>query len=324
MDRSSAPHEPAPPAFEFLPDSLTIQGLSFDASLSLAHASQLAYDDSPESIRCTLEANGLRLADLGHVPNPFSRGATQGFVLETDSRLVLVFRGSKGRADWEINFNTLQTKSLFGVPGGIHRGFTNALNSVWGKIVRPLALRADASGKPLILSGHSLGGALATLAAARIAHKIRPDLVAAVHTFGQPLVGNATFASFVDGHFHDRFFRYVNHRDIVPMIPPKPFYRHVGRLLYFNVDGTLRTAAEAMLESAEDGAVTLDNVQFDQFQALVRERGFESLETQERMGLEASPLDLVGSVADHSMTDCYLPHLKHLADTRADPQPYLA
>jgi triacylglycerol lipase len=325
----SMPSSPDPSAataapFDCLPDSLDLPGLSFTTSWSLAQASQLAYHDSPDSIRAALEAKGLRLAPLGHVRNPFTRGATQGFVLETDSRFVLVFRGSKGREDWELNFNTLQARSLFGVPGGIHRGFTLALDSVWGEIVRPLALRAQATRKPILLTGHSLGGALATLAAARIARKFRPDLVAALHTFGQPLVGNATFAGFVDAHFHDRFFRYVNHRDIVPRIPPEPFYRHAGRLLLFREDGSLRTAAEAMLESAEAAPATLDDAEFRQFQELVRQRGFEALETQERMGLEASPLDLIGSVADHNLPDGYLPNLKRLVDEGADPRLHLS
>ncbi len=53
---------------------------------------------------------------------------------------------------------------------------------------------ADGSVKPVIFAGHSLGGALANIAAAR-QQLASPGSVAAVHTFGAPRVGDATWAA---------------------------------------------------------------------------------------------------------------------------------
>ncbi|XXX72335.1 lipase family protein [Sorangium sp. So ce134] len=85
----------------------------------------------------------------------------------------------------------------------------------------------------LYITGHSLGGALAVLAAA-ILH-LDPGLeylrqkLRGVYTFGQPMVGYEDFAKFCGKQFGNKTFRHVYGKDIVPRQPP----RSTGRFMHF-------------------------------------------------------------------------------------------
>lgn len=87
---------------------------------------------------------------------------------------------------------------------------------------------------PLVLTGHSLGGALATLAAS----VLRPDLLV---TLGSPRVGDAAFAATLDGI---RIVRLKHCADLVTTVPPTALgYQHVGERLYIDASGTVQADA---------------------------------------------------------------------------------
>ncbi len=117
---------------------------------------------------------------------------------------VLVFRGTASLRDWLVNVRAVR-RSWQG-PGRVHYGFRRALHRVWSRLEPHLDDAPDA-----FFTGHSLGGALATLAAA-----LRPPL--ATYTFGAPKVGDRTFAAALPNGVH----RVVNGRDLVPELPPSP------------------------------------------------------------------------------------------------------
>ncbi|WP_437796736.1 lipase family protein [Sorangium sp. So ce693] len=90
--------------------------------------------------------------------------------------------------------------------------------------------------KALYIGGHSLGGALAVLAAAEI-HRdplLAPlqRKVRGIYTFGQPMVGDAVFAQTCDDRFGEKLFRHVYRRDVVPQFPPITMgkFAHSGQL----------------------------------------------------------------------------------------------
>lgn len=117
---------------------------------------------------------------------------------------ILVFRGSSCWAHWWANFNTFMIRCSTG--GCVHRGFSGALDRVWDRLRKEL----DASRGPVFHAGHSLGGALAVLAAAR-----RPPT--AVYTYGCPRVGDADFAQAIR---HVPVHCLVNNTDLVAAVPP--------------------------------------------------------------------------------------------------------
>lgn len=126
---------------------------------------------------------------------------------------VLVFRGTqRGISNWLLNLSGV----LSTWPGGgrVHRGFKKIFLQSWQEIQAKL----DEQPRPLYYTGHSLGGALAVLAASLK----RPE---AVYTFGSPKVGDGVFRKSVQNL---DIYRVVNPRDIVAAIPPLPGMLHIG------------------------------------------------------------------------------------------------
>lgn len=118
---------------------------------------------------------------------------------------VVIFRGTTGFRNWLLD---LDAWPVDWPPGGrVHRGFTDALAQIWPELETALSLEATGT---LFFCGHSLGGALAMLAASMR----MPD---AVYVFGAPRVGDRTFCQTIEP---DRAFNISNGRDIVPSLPP--------------------------------------------------------------------------------------------------------
>ncbi len=176
----------------------------------------------------------------------FSRGNIHCAIIEplehvADKFAVLVFRGTQERRNWLTNLNTLLTR--WSGEGSVHSGFNNALANVWEEVEAHLS----SLNVPVFYTGHSLGAALATLAAAK-----KPPH--ALYTFGSPRVGNAEFKKIFE---NIRSYRIVNHRDLTTTVPLTTLgFCHVGQLHYITHDGTL------LVEPSQD-TVSTDRKQTD-------------------------------------------------------------
>ena len=84
----------------------------------------------------------------------------------------------------------------------------------------------------IIVAGHSLGGAMATIAALEL--QLKYNKVTALYAFGCPRIGNENYAHFVDLKINDRF-RVVHNRDLVPHLPPETFgFYHIAQEIFYN------------------------------------------------------------------------------------------
>ena len=125
---------------------------------------------------------------------------------------VLCFRGSSRLRQWIMNFTAMPQEWAFangtcGHSGAyVHAGFDILAKRIWPQLHEKLMSLP----RPFIFTGHSLGGALATLAAV----EEKPDLLL---TFGAPKVGNPLFYSLIGDTPH---FRLINSLDLVPHVPP--------------------------------------------------------------------------------------------------------
>jgi len=135
--------------------------------------------------------------------------------------VVIAFRGSKSLRDWLTDFEFRQVRSDSG--DKIHEGFYRAWLSV--RDLLPTTPALQNSSTPLVVTGHSLGGAMALLAAEGL-HKLGCR-VAAVYTFGGPRVGDALWAMGYDLALQARTWRVVDELDLVPRVPVLG-YRHAG------------------------------------------------------------------------------------------------
>lgn len=191
-------------------------------ALWLAELSRLVYrHDVEENIPPPQPTRTSFLINAGFRQRQFffSRETnTQAMLAEFDVAApfaVLVFRGTEQTfkdylVNLEIGMPPLEQSKI-----RVHDGFAKALDSVWREIDAALARLTC----PIFYTGHSLGAALATLAAARRAPK-------AVYTFGSPRVGNQAFAASLG---NIPIHRIVDDGDIVATLPPEAMgFRHVG------------------------------------------------------------------------------------------------
>jgi len=193
----------------------------------LVELSMLAYIPELRFKRACLQRVGftdLRVFESSHT-------GAQCMVAHNDTVVLVIFRGTElgsGR-DLLTDANFLWGHEVAG--GRVHRGFKQALDSIW----RPLNgyLERVGPSRALWLAGHSLGGALATLAASRLAGG-GAGVVQGLMTFGSPRVGDGRFAQAIACPA----WRVVNGNDLIARLPPTP-YRHVGQLCYLDRHGGL-------------------------------------------------------------------------------------
>jgi len=118
----------------------------------------------------------------------------------------------------------------------VHEGFFLAFRSVKEQLWTSLDYFLDQyPGSPIVITGHSLGGALASIAVVEIklTYSNPPDIVN-LYTFGSPRVGDFPFASLVDSLVNDSF-RLTHHEDIVVHLPPSDVYDywHVAEEIFY-------------------------------------------------------------------------------------------
>ena len=182
------------------------------------------------------------------------RHGTQCLFVRMPKFAILAFRGTEVDRveDVMTDLLLLQRRPSWHDDGPVrvHTGFERALASNWSAIEALMApASAAAEPVPLWVTGHSLGGALAVMAAERLAGAAAPVQIGGLFTFGQPRVGDDAYAARVDRLLGDRYYRSVNNRDAVPLVPPPTLpeftvpgtdvpaevaYEHAGRVIYFN------------------------------------------------------------------------------------------
>lgn len=143
--------------------------------------------------------------------------------------LILSFHGSDDIQDWIDNFSYEMVKFIFDKSIKVHKGFYENYNNVLEKVID---VAKDFKGK-ILLTGHSLGGAIATLIALFLKSNLNNQNIDLI-TFGTPRVGNKAFSKKVNELFPNAL-RIVYRRDIVPHLPTLFIgYVHNEGLLHFN------------------------------------------------------------------------------------------
>jgi predicted lipase len=218
--------------------------MDYSRALKCAQLSQEVYQD----------LSGIQFTGFPDItPNCIDQSDTDTqcavLVDAPENGLYIVFRGSENRADWDTNLNLEKEvidfqqeviqeqivenqETVYPYAGEsksgakMHRGFVSAYMSVRNPIHTCLK---NQSATHVVVTGHSLGGALATLAAVDLQYNFGNQAKIEIYTFGAPRVGN--------GGFRDSFnrrvpnsYRFIYGMDIVPALPrPWQGYSHVDK-----------------------------------------------------------------------------------------------
>lgn len=144
--------------------------------------------------------------------------------------VILAFRGTlppvpitiPSFLDW-MNDLMADPISVPGIPGMVHQGFWDALSLLWEPVLAEVKKQMSANGNnlPFYISGHSKGGAMASLAAMRC-HALEGVETTAVYTYASPLTGDLDFATAYNAAIVDTRYEYTD--DIVPHLPPTPLF----------------------------------------------------------------------------------------------------
>ena len=164
------------------------------------------------------------------------------FVASSGNYNLLVFRGTRIPQDWieDLYCTPVRFDWIFeSAPavGEIHSGFGHTLADGLSQIISGSTPRDQT--KPLLVTGHSLGGALAALIGACfavMAPAIRP--VSAIYTFGQPRIGLHDFCNTYERLLARKLVRFVNKQDLVPRVPFRNWdYSDEGKMIHFDSSG---------------------------------------------------------------------------------------
>lgn len=184
------------------------------------------------------------LISEGYEIIPFSNSFEEdaGHVFIKGKEITVAYHGTRGLNDGITDANVLFTTSEFLPEGGrIHRGFYNSFTDSWSNlygILKSYAEKQESEIKDfkINLTGHSMGGAIAKIAALCL-NKTEGAEDVHVATFGDPRVFDLTASEFYNDVLQEKTIRVTQHRqDPVPAVSPGICgYAHVGAQLRISV-----------------------------------------------------------------------------------------
>jgi len=173
----------------------------------------------------------------------FQGKGTECMVGWNESAVIVSFRGTELKSTsalYEIGTDMNTIPVPFESGGKVHQGFLKGLEEIWDG---PEGLQAfldetieEDPSRPLWMTGHSLGGALATLCFARTPR------AKGLYVYGAPRVGDQEFVDIIQGR---PIWRMEHGRDPVPMVPPdlpnvQFSFKDPGKLVFISKDGRIQ------------------------------------------------------------------------------------
>ncbi len=207
----------------------------FDINLAaeLMELSVLAYYDNPEP---NLEKLGYEMLLFFNQDDT----DTQGFVTRRQNKLVVAFRGTTTFKDLLLDLQMILTKypwqEMENEKIKVHKGFLTGYESVREQIHSVIADFRKKKDITLFVTGHSLGAALATIAACDLAHIDNFPVV--MYNFASPKVGNQEFVDFFVKSVRT-FYRVEMKGDPVPLFPLMIGYKHIPHLVFIDENGEI-------------------------------------------------------------------------------------
>jgi predicted lipase len=151
-------------------------------------------------------------------------------------KIIISFRGSSNIHNWIDNIQISHINPYDDYADvSVDKGFYKALNYVKEPVYNFINnMQSTYSNYNILITGHSLGGALSTLASFEIIYinGIKPENVELI-TFGSPRVGNNVFKKYMLPL--GLSWRTTHYYDIVPHVPEEFLdYIHISQEIWYN------------------------------------------------------------------------------------------
>jgi hypothetical protein len=183
-------------------------------------------------------ANPGRAAVAMAAATPVMQGLMTGMLAESpifglvawnaaQTTALVAIRGTQTLEDWGHNLDALAVPCI-SVPGAgdVHMGFQLVYEHIAASI-RGLLQTGCPGMTQILVTGHSLGGAVAILAGLDIKTNMGFGITPLMYTFAGPRVGSPGYVATFNGGI-PVLFRVVNFGDLVPQVPLPPIYIHAG------------------------------------------------------------------------------------------------
>jgi triacylglycerol lipase len=207
-------------------------GFNKALALKLANASLLAYNQFDAPAQFTMPPGYTLAAQF--TADVLGNMELFGFVMVSATDAVLAFRGTADFPDDIADIRFSQAPYPYDSNAGLtHIGFTQAYGSCRAAVIA--AVTALPAGITLYITGHSLGAAVATLAALDVAVNT-PFKQPIIYTIASPRAGDPNFANRFDSTLVTstiRSWRVVNMFDLVPLLPPRDIFDPLDDKTYF-------------------------------------------------------------------------------------------
>ena len=232
-------------------------------------------EDSQNSMQKTLHDAESRIREIAQriVSQKHRIPVYIGFAIASDKRNIIAFRGTQTQLEWWRNLQATQNDYSDPITGDyygkVHQGYFKIVREKIGKSLIEIVRQLDPT-IPCYITGHSLGGAVATLSAMEIALNV-PEIREQIqlYTYAAPRIGDRDFAE-AHSRLIPNSYRVVNLSDSVPLVPPIEIknkfttanYAHVGQkwsftaqfgdVLLNHVVDTYRMAIESNQETIQE------------------------------------------------------------------------
>ena len=157
---------------------------------------------------------------------------SQMYIWKDGKTLHVVFRGTQEKYDVLVDLDILRSYLFPSSNILVHSGFLSQFKSLESYITSEI-IEGLGEIDTLHFSGHSLGAAVATLAAAYYGEIYKAGMKIICHTIGSPRVGNKAFTEFFATNVEEEI-RITNVKDPVPLIPMSFLYMHVSNSICIN------------------------------------------------------------------------------------------